>query len=514
VLFREFALSSHFQPQILSGKMTKRAPTTTLTHDNWDDEEEQEEQLGEMPRATEDQLKKRVIIAAKRPTIRSKGSDPEKGLFSSFSGFGKTKQSSAAVTAEFGKIAGQFNLFGNSAELTTTPITKNVTDNGSWAQNGIQNGSNDVESPKTPSHSHEARAKKTKEHRNLCQYLKILNESVLNFTQKHLKKNPYLDLTPTFQDYINHYKELEIKFGLTKVAGSSMANAAENGQKNPGNEHIFISSDKKFNVDESKKVTFSIQEQSEPSSKTLFTFGQPEKSVETTPTRSFSFGQLEKNVETSTPPRSFSFGQLDKSAETTTPKVSFSFGQSDKSAETSVSTRPNLSFSFGQSDKTNVATAPGFNFEQLKDHQENKTDEPDDNDNAEYQPPEPDMAPIEEKDAFYSIKCKLFYKSGKDFRERGVGMLYLKPLESGKTQLLIRADTSLGNILLNVAVLDSMFWSRMGKNNVSFVCVPNPYDPKTYGIDESNSPVTFLIRVKTGENADELLEKITKPRNN
>lgn len=54
-----------------------------------------------------------------------------------------------------------------------------------------------------------------------------------------------------------------------------------------------------------------------------------------------------------------------------------------------------------------------------------------------------------------------------------------------------------------------MLCTRTGKNNVSLVCVPNPADPKVYGSADTNTPVTFLIRVKTAENADELLEKMT-----
>lgn len=57
-----------------------------------------------------------------------------------------------------------------------------------------------------------------------------------------------------------------------------------------------------------------------------------------------------------------------------------------------------------------------------------------------------------------------------------------------------------GNILLNIIVQASMPCSRLGKNNVMVVCVPNP------PIDDKNptSPVPLLIRVKTAEDADEL----------
>ncbi len=50
-----------------------------------------------------------------------------------------------------------------------------------------------------------------------------------------------------------------------------------------------------------------------------------------------------------------------------------------------------------------------------------------------------------------AFRCKIFYKKGASFVDKGVGMLHLKPVEgSNKTQLLVRAETSLGNILLNI----------------------------------------------------------------
>ena len=57
---------------------------------------------------------------------------------------------------------------------------------------------------------------------------------------------------------------------------------------------------------------------------------------------------------------------------------------------------------------------------------------------------------VVEDDALYSRKCKLFYKKGDEYMDKGVGMLHLKSADNGKTQLLVRADTNLGNILLNI----------------------------------------------------------------
>lgn len=65
-----------------------------------------------------------------------------------------------------------------------------------------------------------------------------------------------------------------------------------------------------------------------------------------------------------------------------------------------------------------------------------------------------------------------------------------------------------GNILLNIMLQSSMPCSRVGKNNVMVVCVPNP------PVDDKNSgsPVPLLIRVKTSEDADELQRTLEEKR--
>jgi len=100
-------------------------------------------------------------------------------------------------------------------------------------------------------------------------------------------------------------------------------------------------------------------------------------------------------------------------------------------------------------------------------------------------------------------RCKIFVKKDGQFADRGVGNLFLKPVCDGKkTQLIVRADTSLGNILLNVLLSSGLPTSRLGPNNVAIVCVPTP--------DENPPPVTVLLRVKTSDDADELLATLDR----
>jgi nuclear pore complex protein Nup50 len=93
-------------------------------------------------------------------------------------------------------------------------------------------------------------------------------------------------------------------------------------------------------------------------------------------------------------------------------------------------------------------------------------------------------------------------KGASDYSDRGVGTLFIKKVEDSKIQMIVRADTNLGNIIFNIVLAEGLPCSRMGKNNVMIVCVPTP--------DAKPPPTSVLLRVKTGEEADELLAKINE----
>lgn len=62
-------------------------------------------------------------------------------------------------------------------------------------------------------------------------------------------------------------------------------------------------------------------------------------------------------------------------------------------------------------------------------------------------------------------------------------------------------------MLLNILLHESIPFKRVGKNNVSLICIPNPpVDPKA----EKNKTSVMLIRVKTEEDADELCNKLNE----
>uniref|UniRef100_A0A182YM09 Uncharacterized protein n=1 Tax=Anopheles stephensi TaxID=30069 RepID=A0A182YM09_ANOST len=119
----------------------------------------------------------------------------------------------------------------------------------------------------------------------------------------------------------------------------------------------------------------------------------------------------------------------------------------------------------------------------------------------EDEPPKVEFTPVVEKDSLYSKRCKMYFKVDGSFSDRGVGTLHVKKVES-KVQLLVRADTSLGNIMLNIILNESVPLQRVGKNNVMLICLPTP--------DAKPPPKSVLLRVKTGEEADELMATLLK----
>ena len=102
-----------------------------------------------------------------------------------------------------------------------------------------------------------------------------------------------------------------------------------------------------------------------------------------------------------------------------------------------------------------------------------------------------------------SVRAKLFYKKGSGYTELGVGTLKVQSSSTKAVRLLLRNDTSLSKVLLNVRVTSDIPISSKN-NNVFVVCVPNPPLSK----DNIDTPVSYLIRVKTSPLADKLVTRL------
>lgn len=298
--------------------------------------------------------------------------------------------------------------------------------------------------------------------------LAALNRCVRDWIAKHVDANPLCDLTPVFRDYEGHLAGIERQQGDSASGGSEQRSGRMSldsqapslfGPAKPQQEATFL-----FHAD-----------------KTAGASGKPgpgpEKKGDPAPgatSASFSFG---KKTDGSV------LGSLNSG-----PLAGFSFSSGNASlfGKDTAQSKPAAS----------PFSAPGLESQAgggsagCKGGDEEESDEP----------PKVVVTEVKEEDAFYSKKCKLFYKKDNEFKEKGVGTLHLKPTANQKTQLLVRADTNLGNILLNVLIPPNMPCTRTGKNNVLIVCVPNP------PVDEKNAaaPVPMLLRVKTSEDADEL----------
>ncbi|XP_008580995.1 PREDICTED: nuclear pore complex protein Nup50, partial [Galeopterus variegatus] len=302
--------------------------------------------------------------------------------------------------------------------------------------------------------------------------LAALNCSVRDWIVKHVNTNPLCDLTPIFKDYEKYLANIEQQHGNS---GSSNAESKTNKMlvetQSPSlfgstklQESAFLFHGNKSEDTSEKKMEVVSEKNMDPSIGT---------------SASFNFG---KKIDSSV------LGSLSSGPLT---GFSFSPGNSSLFGKDITQSKP-LSSPF--STKTSESQAEGGSNE-CKGGDEEENDEP----------PKVIVTEVKEEDAFYSKKCKLFYKKDNEFKEKGVGTLHLKPTANQKTQLLVRADTNLGNILLNILIPPNMPCTRTGKNNVLIVCVSNPpIDEKNATIPNATIPVTMLIRVKTSEDADEL----------
>jgi len=330
-------------------------------------------------------------------------------------------------------------------------------------------------------------------------HLKALNIQVTEWIKKHVDDNPLVILSPVFKDYEKHLAIITEKHNSTTTETNNKQPEPALGAAAfaPKNDSVEPEAKPKeggsFSLSKGGGFSFNSAKPDAAAAKPGgFTFGaatEAKKSDEPAPAKTgFSFGLAAAGTEKPAGPAGggFSFPTADKSA-----AAPSSGGFSFSSSTTAAPATGGFSFGNFSSGGATAAAAPAAKEEEEE----------------EDKPPVVEVKQVQEEDALYSKKCKLFYKKDESYVEKGVGMLHLKPTETGKTQLLIRADTNLGNILLNILLNPQIPTTRVGKNNVMMVCVANPpLEPKKD--DDPAKPNTMLIRVKTSDDADELKEKV------
>ncbi|NXY31178.1 NUP50 protein, partial [Pomatorhinus ruficollis] len=446
--------------------MAKRIAEKELTDRNWDQEDEAEE-VGTFSVASEEVLKNRAIKKAKRRNVSSESESG--GAFKGFKGFILPSGKGGGGFSGFGNGAGVKPLEGlsnGSTSVSSTPpfsSLKSTSETQSAFGNGAVFAEKKAASPRANGGSQPCSSGGAPGayHKQLA----ALNCSVRDWIVKHVNTNPLCDLTPIFRDYEQYLASIEQQHG-----GSSDSGSENESSKTPGPRAVPVFGSAKLQ----QGSTFLFNNKTEDTSDK-----KPEAASEkrdpllgATSTVSFNFG---KSVDS---PVLGPLGSGTLSSFSFSPGNSGLFGKDANQAK--AVTTASTSLLEAQTDAGNNDDKGG--------------------EEEEEEPPKVIVNEIKEDDAFYSKKCKLFYKKDNEFKEKGVGTLHLKPAGNEKTQLLVRADTNLGNILLNVLIPPKMPCTRTGKNNVLIVCVPNP------PIDEKNPavPVTMLIRVKTSEDADEL----------
>jgi nuclear pore complex protein Nup50 len=418
----------------------KRAAGTDLNHDNWNEEHESED-AGEFKKASEDILQQRTKKVARRRMVA--GSDdkaPASNPFGAFGGFGSSTPAASSPFSFLSKLP------------AVTPQTTTNKTNGELKSSSESN--------------------KTEKLDNSAYFSKVksLNTAFIDWIKSNIDENKGLcDLTPIFKDYEKYIKECkELKDKKAPESKNEEKEVTKStftfGKPASTNSSSFLSA-----PDSTPSIFSSI-----PKSNTI----SPAKPA-VPESKPFSFGMASSNSITnnlSSAP-SFSFGlQKTSTAITSTPAPIFG----------NLTSTPSVPFSFSNvGQNTTVAST------------ETKTNE----EETEEEPPKNEFVPVVEEDSLYSKRCKVFVKSGADYADRGIGTLFLKKVDD-KVQLIVRADTNLGNILLNIIICDGLPTSRLGKNNVMIVCLPTP--------ESKPPPIPVLVRVKTAVEADELLATLEK----
>lgn len=445
--------------------MAKRQATSELNHDNWDAEEEAEEP-GRFNTVLPSELQNRVIRKAKR-TLGNRETATNASPFAKFSGF-------SSSTFSFSSKQPQDRQSSFSMEPAKSEKK----------QNGNSETSQEKVDEKTDTVASINKGKASTRSIEYYRQLQGLNEGVLKWMQLHLSKNPCCDFTPVFNDYKKHLDTLNVTYPVQKkpVSSPNVKSSTDNFSFKIPTSQLSGPSTK---LNRSKESSF-----------TKFNHGTEKDSEET------DYGAHFASNTTNT--QTFSFGiKLTPTATSSGSPMGPTSSTKDNDSQNEKTSTP---FTFGiKSNQATDSEASKSTFFSLQSVE--KSSQKEGSEEGEYVPPKNAFTPVSEEDALYSKRCKLFFKKDGNFTERGVGTLYLKSLD-GKTQLLIRADTSLGNILLNIMLSASLPISKTGKNNVLLVCVPNPpLNPKK---PDSKEAIPILIRVKTSEDADELLDQFNK----
>lgn len=277
-----------------------------------------------------------------------------------------------------------------------------------------------------------------------------------------------------------------------KPATSLFGNSSDNANK-PATTSFSFGAKTQEDKSEAPKFVFGS------SKANPFTFGASNNQGDSATTPSFNFGSNSSN-------NAFLFGSKPTGA------FNFAQKQEDQKNETS-STVTTSSSSFGL---TKPAFAFPFGSAKSEDGPEEKKNEetvPEEETGGKFEPvaklsnEQVDSKSGEENEtAKFTIRSKLMEYDSKNsenpYTNKGIGELkVLFNEQTKKSRILIRADGSL-RVLLNTLILSSVKYDSIG--NGSLIRVP------TIDADDSSKIITYVIKVKTPQDGEQLLKCINE----
>ncbi|XP_003383249.1 PREDICTED: nuclear pore complex protein Nup50-like [Amphimedon queenslandica] len=144
------------------------------------------------------------------------------------------------------------------------------------------------------------------------------------------------------------------------------------------------------------------------------------------------------------------------------------------------------------------------------DDEEEEEEQPEETEKEEKKQLDLIQEPEDDTDCLFALRTKLYYKKDDKFVELGIGKLRVEEIEGGGVRLLLRNDTTLKQILLNVRI-NSQVPMTLQKNSLLIVCPPNPPLESKSPSKSSDSPddatpppVTYALRVKDSNMAEQL----------
>ncbi|XP_075214282.1 nuclear pore complex protein Nup50 [Lycorma delicatula] len=486
--------------------MAKRGATSELNHENWDREDEPEV-AGTFQKASNDTMQKRIFKVAKRRSTGQVDQGSSKNVFSSFYGFNTDKPPMTSSA----DVKSTFSFLNNSA---TSPTSNGIQDQPQSSLSASVSSSNAFINTTTATQI--SSVNDSDDCANSKKYpakLIRLNQCVADWIKTHVDKDPSCILTPVFRDYERYLMEIEEERKNSTTKDENLKDSNINSGSSTKNNLVSA-----INVAASN---FKFKRPSGNNSGSTSNLDNIIKSSESGSNNSSAhslFSSFKNDAVNKAGGISSLLAKPDPASlminpfvtklnqDSTAKSESDNTAGSDKSQQ-AVPTTSGFSLGSGSVVPFNKTDSPGSSMNDKSKEGANNNNTTDGEPNDYEEPPKADFTPIQEKDSVYNKRCKVFIKKEANYADLGVGTLFIKPVTGERHQLIVRADTSLGNILVNVILNKAIPMQRMGKNNVMVICVPTP---PAAGSKSPQTPSTVLLRVKTSEEADELLKILKK----